>query len=372
MNQDLKKTLWAAADKLRSSMDAAEYKHIVLGLIFLKYISDAFDERRDEIQAAFSDEASELYLPDATDRIEALEERDYYTMVNTFWVPAQARWEAIRARQARRTGRPDFHHRLRCRSPRQGPARRGLRVFSGAVRQRRGQEGRPVLHAGLGGQGAGRSAGAAPGPRLRPRLRLGRHVRAEREVHRGARRQGGRHQHLRPGGQPHHLAPGRHEPRHPRLCRRPRQGTRRHLPPRPAPRPQGRLRPRQSAVQHQRLGRRTVAGGQALGLRRAAGRQRQLRLAAAHPPSPEPARSGRRRARQRQHVVEPEQRRRHPQGHGRGRRRRCHGRAAAAAFLQHADSGLPVVPGQGQDRGGRAGRQEGPRPPRRSALHRRP
>ncbi len=46
MNQDLKKTLWAAADKLRSSMDAAEYKHIVLGLIFLKYISDAFDERR--------------------------------------------------------------------------------------------------------------------------------------------------------------------------------------------------------------------------------------------------------------------------------------------------------------------------------------
>ena len=83
MNQDLKKTLWAAADKLRSSMDAAEYKHIVLGLIFLKYISDAFDERRDELQAAFGDEASELYLPDATDHAEALEERDYYNMVNT-------------------------------------------------------------------------------------------------------------------------------------------------------------------------------------------------------------------------------------------------------------------------------------------------
>jgi type I restriction enzyme M protein len=43
---ELKKTLWAAADKLRSNMDAAEYKHLVLGLIFLKYISDAFDERR--------------------------------------------------------------------------------------------------------------------------------------------------------------------------------------------------------------------------------------------------------------------------------------------------------------------------------------
>ena len=62
MNQDLKKTLWAAADKLRSSMDAAEYKHIVLGLIFVKYISDAFDERRGELRAAFRDEAGDLYL----------------------------------------------------------------------------------------------------------------------------------------------------------------------------------------------------------------------------------------------------------------------------------------------------------------------
>jgi type I restriction enzyme M protein len=97
MNQDLKKTLWAAADKLRSSMDAAEYKHIVLGLIFLKYISDAFDERRTQLLAAFKDEASELYLPDAVDHAEALEERDYYTMANVFWVPASARWETIRA-----------------------------------------------------------------------------------------------------------------------------------------------------------------------------------------------------------------------------------------------------------------------------------
>lgn len=102
MNQDLKKTLWAAADKLRSSMDAAEYKHIVLGLIFLKYISDAFDERRARLQAEFADQASDLYLPDPQDRGEALEERDYYTMANVFWVPAQARWEAIRdqAKQA--------------------------------------------------------------------------------------------------------------------------------------------------------------------------------------------------------------------------------------------------------------------------------
>ncbi|WP_397274416.1 type I restriction-modification system subunit M [Pandoraea pnomenusa] len=97
VNQDLKKTLWAAADKLRSSMDAAEYKHIVLGLIFLKYISDAFDERRAQLAAAFGNQEDDLYLPDAADHAEALEERDYYTMANVFWVPASARWESIRA-----------------------------------------------------------------------------------------------------------------------------------------------------------------------------------------------------------------------------------------------------------------------------------
>jgi len=97
MNQDLKRTLWAAADKLRSSMDAAEYKHIVLGLIFLKYISDAFDERRLELAAAFADETSDLSLRDPEDRALATEERDYYTMSNVFWVPGLARWETIRA-----------------------------------------------------------------------------------------------------------------------------------------------------------------------------------------------------------------------------------------------------------------------------------
>lgn len=97
MNQDLKKTLWAAADKLRASMDAAEYKHIVLGLIFLKYISDAFDERRAQLCASFSNADDDLYLPDAADHAEALEERDYYTMANVFWVPAAARWETLRA-----------------------------------------------------------------------------------------------------------------------------------------------------------------------------------------------------------------------------------------------------------------------------------
>jgi type I restriction enzyme M protein len=50
-NNELEKTLWAAADKLRSNMDAAEYKHIVLGLIFLKYISDAFNDLHEKLKA---------------------------------------------------------------------------------------------------------------------------------------------------------------------------------------------------------------------------------------------------------------------------------------------------------------------------------
>jgi type I restriction enzyme M protein len=52
---DLERKLWTAADKLRSSLDAAVYKHVVLGLIFLKYVSDAFEERRLELDSQFRD-----------------------------------------------------------------------------------------------------------------------------------------------------------------------------------------------------------------------------------------------------------------------------------------------------------------------------
>ncbi len=108
MNQDIQKTLWAAADKLRSNMDAAEYKHVVLGLIFLKYISDAFDERREELKAAFADPQHELYIGDESVYAELLEDRDYFTMANVFWVPQSARWEAIR-NQAKQ---PDIGKRI--------------------------------------------------------------------------------------------------------------------------------------------------------------------------------------------------------------------------------------------------------------------
>jgi type I restriction enzyme M protein len=83
-------TLWQAADKLRGSIDAAEYKHVVLGLIFLKYISDAFQTRRQRL-------AQELKA-DGIEGKEAetlLESRDEYTAEAIFWVPPEARWSNI-------------------------------------------------------------------------------------------------------------------------------------------------------------------------------------------------------------------------------------------------------------------------------------
>ena len=96
VSQELKKTLWATADKLRSNMDAAEYKHIVLGLIFLKYVSDTFSERRVELLRKFTDPNDEYYLSDHASIERELEDRDYYTEANVFWVPETARWESIR------------------------------------------------------------------------------------------------------------------------------------------------------------------------------------------------------------------------------------------------------------------------------------
>jgi type I restriction enzyme M protein len=96
IDTEIKKTLWAAADKLRSNMDAAEYKHIVLGLIFLKYVSDAFTERRVELALRFADPSDEYFIEDESLRADDLEERDYYLEANVFWVPDGARWEQIR------------------------------------------------------------------------------------------------------------------------------------------------------------------------------------------------------------------------------------------------------------------------------------
>ena len=80
--------LWAMAAALRGSMDAAEYKHVVLGQIFLKYISDAFEERRAAVLATWGEDAAE--------------DRDEYTAENIFWVPPEARWANLKA-QARQS-----------------------------------------------------------------------------------------------------------------------------------------------------------------------------------------------------------------------------------------------------------------------------
>ena len=96
---DLDKKLWTAANKLLPMLDAAVYKHVVLGLIFLKYVSDAFKERRAELQAAFADPNNDYYLgDDGAELIEQeLEARDYFTEKNVFWVPALARWDFLQA-----------------------------------------------------------------------------------------------------------------------------------------------------------------------------------------------------------------------------------------------------------------------------------
>ena len=79
---DYRSELWDAANVLRGSMDAAEYKHVVLGLIFLKYISDAFEERHAEVLAEWGEDAAE--------------DQDEYIMENIFWVPPEARWQHLK------------------------------------------------------------------------------------------------------------------------------------------------------------------------------------------------------------------------------------------------------------------------------------
>ncbi|MDY4593506.1 MAG: type I restriction-modification system subunit M N-terminal domain-containing protein, partial [[Pasteurella] aerogenes] len=96
--------LWKSADSLRKQLDAANYKHIVLGLIFLKYVSDSFSAQQDIIKQRYTDSTSDFYLdPTAYSESELadilnaeLEERDNYAQDNVFWVPQQARWDEIK------------------------------------------------------------------------------------------------------------------------------------------------------------------------------------------------------------------------------------------------------------------------------------
>ena len=85
-NESLEQKLWKAADKLRKNIDAAEYKHIALGLIFLKYISDAFEQLHELLVAGEGDyEGADP------------EDPEEYKAESVFWVPAKARWSALQA-----------------------------------------------------------------------------------------------------------------------------------------------------------------------------------------------------------------------------------------------------------------------------------
>ena len=82
--------LWQMADALRGSMDAAEYKHVVLGLLFLKYISDAFEEQHAKLQAEKKKGADP-------------EDPDEYRALSIFWVPPEARWQHLKAQAKQST-----------------------------------------------------------------------------------------------------------------------------------------------------------------------------------------------------------------------------------------------------------------------------
>ena len=82
--EPIEKQLWKAADKLRKNIDAAEYKHVVLGLMFLKYISDSFEEMYTKLQAGEGEYAGA-----------DPEDKDEYKGENIFFVPQQARWSYL-------------------------------------------------------------------------------------------------------------------------------------------------------------------------------------------------------------------------------------------------------------------------------------
>lgn len=114
--KELDVKLWSAADRLRNNLDAANYKHVVLGIIFLKYVSDAFEERQQELRTLFTEDSSEdniYYMPredydsdeEYNDAVNAeLELHEYYQEKNVFWVPKQSRWEFLKSTAARSIG----------------------------------------------------------------------------------------------------------------------------------------------------------------------------------------------------------------------------------------------------------------------------
>jgi len=87
-----------AADKTRGNLEASEYKHVVLGLVFLKYISDTFEQRHTYLAHAAADPTSDYFIPDPDRRRLVSESHDEYTAEAVFWVPETARWPYLQQR----------------------------------------------------------------------------------------------------------------------------------------------------------------------------------------------------------------------------------------------------------------------------------
>src|SRR5690606_25923920 len=99
-----KRTLWEAADKLRGSVTAATYKYPVLGLVFLKYVSDMFDAQGRAIRSGVSEPESPTYIADESLRPELAEQfaadKTFYDADNVFWVPPYAHFDTLLAQAA--------------------------------------------------------------------------------------------------------------------------------------------------------------------------------------------------------------------------------------------------------------------------------
>src|SRR3989338_2337898 len=94
---EFEKELWKAADKLRGSIDVSEYKHIVLGLLFLKYVSDSYYQRRLQLEQWTSDPKNrDYYIKNEADRTHIVNDKDQYKSVGIFYIPLKSRWEQLR------------------------------------------------------------------------------------------------------------------------------------------------------------------------------------------------------------------------------------------------------------------------------------
>ena len=377
-NNELEKTLWAAADKLRSNMDAAEYKHVVLGLIFLKYISDAFNDLHEQLKAG----EGEFEGADP-------EDADEYLAHNIFFVPEKARWQYLQDRAKQ----PEIGKWLdeamdaieKINPPLKGVLPKiyadpelnkqrlgelidliGTIGFSQSGHQAKDLLGRVYEYfLGQFADAEGKKGGQFYTPRSIVKLLVEMLEPYKGRVYDGCCGSGGMFVQSENFVEEHQgnikdlsIYGQESNPTTLRLAkmnlairgidRQNRAG--RYLSERQTQGPEGRFHPRQSALQRQRLERRAPARRPPLEIRRAAGGQCQLCLAAALRPQAQPQRYRRDRAGQRQHELQLRRRGRDPQEHDRSGTDRLHGGPAGPALLQHHDPRLPLVPGpqQGQ------------------------